>query len=133
MGAMNMQPNDVASAATADVCVANIGPAERRQRLLIGSIGAVVCGAVSVAFVLDGGGRAWRLLLFLPWWISMLGLLQARAQTCVALAARGQRQLGGEPEALPSGDLAKVQAQARQVLFRSFVIAAAITALTLVP
>lgn len=129
---MKTNADDLASA-TGDVCVANIGPSERRQRLLIGSIGAVVCAAISLAFVLDGGGRAWRLVLFLPWWISMLGLLQARAQTCVALAARGQRQVGGAPEALPSGDLEKVQTQAREVLFRSFVMAAVITALTLVP
>lgn len=130
---MKTTADDLSSPPAGDACVANIGPSERRQRLLIGSIGAAVCAAVSVAFVLDGVGRAWRLTLFLPWWISMLGLLQSRAQTCVALAARGQRQLGGAPEALPSADLEKVQAQARGVLFRSFVLAAAITALSLVP
>jgi hypothetical protein len=112
-----------------DSCVANIGVAERRQRLLIGVIGAVVCAAVSVLFALEGVGRAWRLSLFLPWWISALGVLQARAQTCVALAARGQRQLGGAPEALPEGDIEKVKLQAREVFFRSFVLAAALTAL----
>jgi hypothetical protein len=110
-------------------CVPNIGAAERRQRLWIGVAGAVVCVAVSGLFVLEGVGRLWRLSLFLPWWISMLGVLQARAHTCVALATRGQRQLGGAPEALPAADVERVQTQAREVLFRSFVLAALLTAL----
>jgi hypothetical protein len=110
-------------------CVANIGVAERRQRMLIGVVGSVVCAAASILMAYEGVGRAWRLMLFVPWWISMLGVLQARAETCVALAARSQRQLGGAPEALPAALVARVQAQAREVLFRSFVVAAALTAL----
>jgi len=116
-----------------EACVANIGAAERRQRLLIGVVAALVCTLVSVLFVLDGAARGWRLSLFLPWWMSALGILQARARTCVALAARGQRQVGGAPEALPAADVAQVQRQARSVFFQSFVVAAVITALSLVP
>jgi hypothetical protein len=116
-------------ALSAASCVPNIGAAERRQRLVIGVAGAVICVAVSGLFVLEGVGRVWRLSLFLPWWISVLGVLQARAHTCVALATRAQRQLGGAPEALPAADVEKVQAQAREVLFRSFVLALALTAL----
>ena len=116
-----------------EVCVANIGTSERRQRLLIGVGAAAVCAVVTLIFILDGAPRLWRLSLFLPWWLSALGVLQARAQTCVALAARGQRQFGGAPEALPELEAAQTKRQARRVLVQSFVVALCITLASLVP
>ena len=62
------------------VCVANIGPRERRKRLLAGAVVlAGTCGA-AVALVLAGTKASWpRFLLFLPFLFGVLALAQARA------------------------------------------------------
>jgi hypothetical protein len=122
------------SAAEGVACVANIGKAGRRQRLLIGLVGLGACVLASVWLVADGASRGWRLLLFLPWWISLLGIFQAKEQTCVALAARGLREVaGGEPEVIPLAELDAVRRQARRVYLQSFIAALLVTAASLVP
>jgi len=115
-------------------CVANIGKAGRRQRLLIGLVGLGACVLASLWLVFEGASRGWRLALLLPWWISLLGVFQAKEQTCVALAARGLREVGsGEPEAIPAGELEAVRRQARRVYVQSLVAALLLTAASLVP
>ena len=93
------------TAADAVVCVANIGKAGRRQRLLIGLVGLGACVLASLWLMSDGASRGWRLALFAPWWISLLGVFQAKEQTCVALAARGLREAGSGPWVIPSSTL----------------------------
>jgi hypothetical protein len=117
----------------ADVCIANISAGGRRQRLLVGLVGLAACTLASMWLVLDGASTAWRLALFVPWWISALGLFQAKEQTCVALAARGQREVNGHPEAIPAGELHAVRRQARRVYVQSFLAAVVLTVTTLVP
>ena len=108
------------------VCVANIGPRQRRMRL----IGGLVMLAASIASMvaLDGTSRLSRMWVFLPLLMTAVLLLQVQARTCVALAARGQRDLdhGAEPVA-DARELATVKAQAQQVTIRSVVIALLIT------
>ncbi len=116
---------------SATVCIANIGPAERRKRWVVGVVGVAVCVAATLLLVLNGSSRWWRLSLFLPWCVSALGIFQARANTCVALAARGIKQLGDTPEAVPRGEMAAIQAQARQVKLRSVLVALLATGLSL--
>lgn len=69
------------AADVAAVCVANIGPKERRTRMRFGVI--LLGGGAGLAAVLVGieAHRLWRLLLFLPFWAGALGMLQARAKT----------------------------------------------------
>ena len=59
----------------------NLGPTERRKRLVVG----VVFSCASVAFVvynlITGQDRTWRLVLFVPLMFGLLGLLQARGNT----------------------------------------------------
>jgi hypothetical protein len=120
------------TAADGVVCVANIGKAGRRQRLLIGLVGLGACVLASLWLMSDGASRGWRLALFAPWWISLLGVFQAKEQTCVALAARGLREAGsGEPEAIPAGELDAVRRQARRVYLHSFIAALLLTAASL--
>lgn len=115
-------------------CVANIGKAGRRQRLLIGLVGLGACSLASLWLVFDGAPMGWRLALFAPWWISMLGVFQAKEQTCVALAGRGLREIeGGESEAIPASELVAVRRQARRVYLHSFIAALLVTAVSLVP
>ena len=117
----------------ADVCIANIGAGGRRQRLLVGLVGLAACTLASIWLVLDGAPPAWRLALFVPWWISALGLFQAKEQTCVALAARGQREVNGSPEAIPDDELPAVRRQARRVYVQSFLSAVVLTVTSLIP
>ena len=59
----------------------NIGPAQRRTRL----IGGVISGAIGLGIMLtliDGGApRIWRLALILPFLGAVLGILQHREGT----------------------------------------------------
>jgi hypothetical protein len=110
-------------------CVPNIGPMQQRRRLLLGLIMIALSVAVGLWLVGAGAARASRLLLFLPLLFGFLGLLQVREKTCVALAARGLRNMdqGSEPITDPAA-LAQVKAQARRVQVRALAAAAAITA-----
>ena len=111
---------------TVVVCPPNIGPGERRKGLIVGGIALAICVGAALLLSLDGAPRSWRLLLFLPFWTAALGIFQARAQVCVALAARGVRNLDGKQEAQPEDELAAVRKEARRVHVR-----AALTALVL--
>jgi hypothetical protein len=100
----------------ASVCVPNIGPAGRRRRLLTGVVMLTAAAAGAVWLVAADMPRPWRLMLALPILLGLLGVLQARDRTCVALAARGLRDMDSGSEPIGgSADLERVKAQARRV------------------
>jgi hypothetical protein len=72
-------PND--GGGEGDVCIANIGPRERRKRMTFGVIAFGVGVVACVALVATGVSRWWRLGLFLPLWAAGLGVFQAREKT----------------------------------------------------
>jgi hypothetical protein len=110
-------------------CIPNIGPRERRRRL-VGGVGLSALGAIAAALLLGfGAARGWRIVLFLPLWAGALGLLQVRERTCVALAARGVQNMDGGDETIEDPlVLAQVRRQARRVHTRAALLAAAVTA-----
>lgn len=59
----------------------NITPGGRRLRMTVGVIGLLVGLAAYAGLIASGSPRAWRALLFLPFWLGALGVLQARAKT----------------------------------------------------
>lgn len=62
-------------------CVPNIGPRQRRRRLVVG-VGAVVASVVVLtALLATDTPRAARLLAALPFWAGALGFLQYRERT----------------------------------------------------
>jgi hypothetical protein len=63
------------------VCIANIGPRERRRRLTFGIIGLAVSAAAAAGLVVGCVAVPWRLALFLPLMVSALGFFQWREQT----------------------------------------------------
>lgn len=66
---------------SAQACVANIGPRQRRQRLVFGIV-ALAASAVILAALLGTEGPRWpRLLAALPFWAGALGYLQHREKT----------------------------------------------------
>jgi hypothetical protein len=59
----------------------NLGPRESRKRLVFGfAMLALGAGLIAALEVLHAG-RTWRLVLFLPFWLAALGLIEAREKT----------------------------------------------------
>jgi hypothetical protein len=113
----------------------NIGPRERQRRLVGGFFFLSIAICVGIALIAFNAPRPWRLLIFLPAWASAIGFFQVHAKTCVALAARGLRNMdaGDEPITHPS-ELKAVRAQSRSVHIRSALTAVVVAALmTLLP
>jgi preprotein translocase subunit Sec61beta len=113
-----------------EACIANIGPRQRRRRVMIGGA-SLAAGVVFTALVLAAGtSREWRLPAFVPIWAGMLSLLEARARTCVVLSARGMRNMDSGNERFTDEDeLGQVRVQARRVHAQAFVAAVLITAM----
>jgi hypothetical protein len=108
--------------------VCNIGPRERRKRRVLGYVSLAVAVAVCFLLVVLAAPRWWRAVVFFPAWMAGLGLLQAREQTCIALAARGLRNLdAGEEEVSDPGAVAAMRETARRINRRALVTALAIT------
>jgi hypothetical protein len=61
--------------------VSNIGPGERRKRLIFGLVFLIGGLASAAALIGSGAPRGWRALLVLPFYASALGFLQARERT----------------------------------------------------
>jgi len=59
----------------------NIGPRERRKRLVMGIATLGVSAAIALTMILAGADRWWRIGLFLPFWMGSLGIFQAREKT----------------------------------------------------
>jgi hypothetical protein len=114
---------------TAAVCP-NIGPRERKRRLVGGFVFLLVAVCVAVCLILFNAPRPWRLLVFLPTWAAAIGFFQVRARTCVALAARGLKNMdAGEEEITNPRELDDVRAQSRSVHIRAIVTAVVVAAL----
>jgi hypothetical protein len=112
------------------VACPNIGPRERQRRLVGGFFFLSIALCVGVCLIAFNAPRPWRLLIFLPAWASAIGFFQVQAHTCVALAARGLKNMdaGDEPITHPS-ELKAVRAQSRGVPTRAGAPAVAIAAL----
>jgi len=114
----------------ASVCVPNIGPRQRRQRLIGGLLGLAIAFALSGLLLATAVGRPLRVLVFLPFFAGTTGLFQAREKTCVALVAKGERNLDLGSERVESeGDLRQMRAQARRVYWQALLSAALLSAL----
>jgi hypothetical protein len=109
-------------------CVANIGREERRKRLVIGSVILAFGVILGAALVLSEVALPWRLMAFVPFWAGGVSVFQVREKTCVALAARGVRNLDRGEEAITDpNELAQVRRQARRVRLEGLALAAVLT------
>ncbi|MFH0882003.1 MAG: hypothetical protein V2A56_03380 [bacterium] len=117
-----------------DRLIPNIGPLEIRKRKAVGFAVLALAVAALGAMVLGGAPVVTRLILAPFWWLGSLGLLQARQQTCVALAAQGVCNMDDGPEPIQDPDtFAAIQRQARKVHRWSLIVAAVLTALSILP
>jgi hypothetical protein len=94
-------------------------------------------GLVMLAVALGGGAwgiaagasPALRAVLVIPSFLAGLGIFQARAKTCVALAAKGVRNLdAGEEPVADAAESLQLRRQARTVLLQALAFAAVLTA-----
>ena len=61
--------------------VANIGPGERRKRLIAGIVGLTVGLLLAAALIILRAPAMWRMLLFFPFLFGALGVFQSRDKT----------------------------------------------------
>jgi len=113
------------------VC-ANIGPRERRKRNIVGVAGALVTVLTAAALIDSHASPLLRLVVVVPGMLAAMGFLQARAQTCVALAKQGIRVLGDEVERVDDRMSKAIAAQARRVWLQASAAVAALTLLVMV-
>jgi hypothetical protein len=59
----------------------NIGSNGQQRRYIIGAVALLLGVALAAALVLTGAPQGTRLLVFLPFALGTLGILQARGQT----------------------------------------------------
>jgi hypothetical protein len=110
----------------------NIGSRERTKRRLLGVVTLTVGVGVAFVLVTTGAPRLSRLVVFFPLWLAGLGLLQSKEKVCIALAARGTRNMdAGEEKIDDEGLNALLRDKARRINRRALVTAALITAVTL--
>jgi hypothetical protein len=114
------------------VCIANIGPRGRAQRLRIGITWLAIGAGSAGVLVLAGLPRWVRLGLFGPFALGMVGVFQAYQQTCLALAALGVRDMdSGQEQVDDPAALRQINRQARKVAATSILCAMLLTGLAL--
>jgi hypothetical protein len=74
--------------------VCNIGPTQRRRRLLLGVVSLLAAVAFVVAFVVVGWPRWTLLLVVFPLYGTAMGYLQHRERFCVGFAGAGVFDVG---------------------------------------
>jgi hypothetical protein len=118
--------------ATTDVCVPNIGPRERRCRFVAGLLMVAIAVAAAAVLVIVEAPRIWRALLVLPIGGAALSLFQTQAKTCVALAARGLKNMDRGAETIADEqELARIRTQSRGVYAKSLLAGLVMTGIVL--
>ncbi|MDT5293501.1 MAG: hypothetical protein QOJ76_381 [Acidobacteriota bacterium] len=99
---------------------------------MLGVVALTVGVGAAFVLVVAGAPRWWRLVVFLPIWLAGLGLLQSREQTCIALAARGRRNMdAGEEDVCDAETIERLRGKARRINRRALLTAAAATLVAL--
>lgn len=81
------------------VACQNLGPKEIRRRRLLGYLGLNVGVILAIIFIWQDVSDYLRMLVFIPFFVGYLGILQALQKTCVVLALKGvqNQDQGDEP------------------------------------
>ncbi len=112
-------------------CQINIGSRERRKRLVMGIVMLALGAVFALVFIKSSSPSWWRLVAFILFWLGALGIFQARDYTCVALALRGKQNMDSGETFVKGGPIRKrLLIQARNILIKSFALAALLTAMT---
>jgi succinate dehydrogenase hydrophobic anchor subunit len=109
--------------------VCNIGPAERRQRQLLGWIGSAITVAALVAFVAFHVPWPWRILIAAPVAMAANGFLQSAMHFCVGFSMAGLYNFGslGTQESVMDAEMRRAdRKKGLQIIGYSMLIAAAV-------
>ena len=116
-----------------DICFPNIGPRQRRIRLIAGVTLTALAVFAAVLLLTSPAPRPWRAAVFPLVMFASVCLLQVQAKTCIALAARGERNLdAGSERIADERELMASRATARRIVTRSLLIALLITSVLVV-
>jgi len=112
------------------MCFPNIGPEEKKKRVIKGTV-VLFIGLATAAWMVTSGQAQWtRLLLAVPFVYAGVCLWQVPAETCVAFAAMGVRKLGNRPEKVTESVMDQaIRKQATGVWIRGLTTGALLTAL----
>ena len=82
-----------------NVVCQNLGPKETRKRWMLGCYALCVGLVLAIIFIWQDASDYLRLLVFIPFFVGYLGILQAFQKTCVVLGLKGQQNQdqGNEP------------------------------------
>lgn len=113
--------------------VPNIGPQGCRRRGAMGWVWLAIGIAYVVVLTARGAATGWYAIVALPFFLGTLGYFQAREQTCVFLAAVGQRNLdGGAERVADPAELARTRRESVRIWLRSAGAALLLTMLAVV-
>jgi hypothetical protein len=122
-------PTDSKSTTSYTPGVCNIGPAERRQRLIIGWVGAAITLLALVVMVVAHVPTPLRVLLAFPAVVAANGFLQYAMHFCVNFAMRGLYNFdstGSEENVVDAQMRRADQRKGLQIIGLSLLIAAAV-------
>jgi hypothetical protein len=113
-------------------CSINLGNAQKRKRLILGIVLFSAAGFLSVYFTYAETPAWIRSLLFFPYFVAMLGFLQAKQRTCVVFAYKNVKDLGEGMQPVGDAESSKfLKIRAQKIVVQSFFIAFLLTAATL--
>ena len=109
----------------------NLGVKETSKRNRIGALGFFTGIILALIFITLNSPNSIRLLVFVPFFVGYLGLLQAHYKTCVVLGLRGQQNMdqGNEAVADPI-QRTKIGSRAIKILISAALLAGLCTLLT---
>ena len=112
--------------------LANIGEDGRRFRAFFGILCFFFALGLTALLTVSEAPSPLRLVAFIPAWLCMLLLFQARESTCVLLATRGARSIDSEAEVIDDPEMAqRLRAKARRIHVKSLAAALLYTILLL--
>jgi hypothetical protein len=107
----------------------NIGIGGAKKRTLLGVAALLIAVGGLVMMQGQESLRLWRVVLFAPFFISMLGFIQANQKVCVVMGAQGSKETDQGIRPLEDQALEKaLRVVSRRILIYSFVLAALFTA-----
>lgn len=116
-----------------DATLCNIGPGETRKRRLMGFVSLTAGVGLTFVLIATEAPRPLRLIVFFPFWMAGLGMLQSRARVCIALAARGLRNMDIGRETIENNrDADQLRVKAKEVHRKALITAAVMTLVVLV-